>query len=168
MIFASEFHFFPPQGKNDFHFQNFIFPPPREKWISLCEFHFFPWCCQGAVSFAKACTAKADSFLNMPHCVWSCFFISTCLLLLFFCRSCSLVCSSCSLFGSCSLFFLFVGLFVPQTAAGRIQPPQLGKTHVKTVKKTGCIGLYWGVIGFFSSLSFWGAGGTWWHGPSTC
>ena len=24
------------------------------------------------------------------------------------------------------------------------------------------------VIVFFSSLSFWGGGGTWWHGPSTC
>ena len=38
---------------------------------------------------------------------------------------------------------------------------------VSTVKETGCISLYWGVIVFFSSLSFWGGGGTW-HGPSTC
>ena len=29
---------------------------------------------------------------------------------------------------------------------------------VSTVKETGCISLYWGVIVFFSSLSFWGVG----------
>ena len=41
------------------------------------------------------------------------------------------------------------------------------KAPVQTVKETGCISLYCGVIVFFS-LSFWGGGGTWWHGPSTC
>ena len=72
------------------------------------------------------------------------------------------VCCSCSLFAVlvlCSL--LFGGLFCSPN--GCVHNGE--KTPVKTVKKTGCINLYSGAIVFFSSLSFWGVGGTWWHGP---
>ena len=108
------------QGKNGFCFLNFIFSA-QKKWLLLCEFRFSWQYCQAAVSFAKARSASADSFLHMPHVVFgSCFFLLVCLclsqalfvvlvlcllFLLFSCRSCSLVCCSCSFVCcSCSLF----------------------------------------------------------------
>ena len=70
------------------------------------------------------------------------------------------------------MFGLSAVCSVPQTAAGasvdEYNVENGVKTPLQTVKETGCISLYWGVIVFFSSLSFWGGGGTWWHGPSTC
>ena len=92
----------------------------------------------------------------MPHVVFgSCFFLYSHFLCLFVCvclRLCLLflffVCCS------CSLFFLFGGLFCSPN--GCVHNGE--KTPVKTVKKTGCIDLYWGVIVFFFLIVLGGWG----------
>ena len=79
------------------------------------------------------------------------------------------VCCSCSLFAVLVLCSsCLVVCSVPQTAAGRNTTSTMGKNTCEDCQKDW---LYWPILGgyrFFSSLSFWGVGGTWWHGPSTC
>ena len=144
MILAFWISFFP--GKNALFFLNIFFSPRKDDFC-FADFIFFlvilPSCSKLCQSWKRQC-----GFVS-PHatcCSWVVFFLYSHFLCLFVCvcpRLCLLflffVCCSCSLFSLVWWFVLF-----PK----RLRP-QWGKTPVKTVKKTGCIDLYWGVIIFF-------------------